>query len=349
MDVHIMTFGASLRIKDGLFEVLTPQPPDGKTFFRHEYAVSHIKSIWVHSAVSISSAALRLAIENDIDFVLCDHHGMPLGRFTPHRPNTTAAVQKAQLIISQTPHAITYVKEWVTAKLTHQATFLREIGSRRKSSDIQKVCKTAAKKIEDIVLKIKALEGKHISDIADVLRGMEGASGRIYFDTLKAALPKYYQFEGRTRQPAEDLFNAFLNYGYAILYNRVEIAVTKAGLNPFLGFLHRDEFGGFRAFVFDAIEPYRIEIERIVFKLFSGKQVSYEQHGAVAQTDKSGIWLSGDGKKLIAARFAESFDNWHTKLTTSMQHTAATMRKHLSAQHTEDITEPLHVLPHVFG
>lgn len=171
MDVHIMTYGATLRIKDGLFEVLTPQPPDGKTFLRHEYAVSHVQSIWVHSAVSISTAVLRLAIENDIDFVLCDAHGMPLGRFTPHRASTTAAVQKAQLIISQSPHAITYVKEWVTAKLTNQATFLREIGSRRKSTEIQKICKTAAKKIEEMREKIKALEGKHIADIGDILRG----------------------------------------------------------------------------------------------------------------------------------------------------------------------------------
>lgn len=348
MDVHIMSFGATLRVKDGLFEVLSPQPPDNKTFLRHEYAVSHVKSIWVHSAVSVSTAAIRLAIEQDIDFVLCDHHGMPLGRFLAHRPSTTSAIQKAQLIISQTPYAITYVKEWVGKKLDNQAAFLREIGSRRKSSEVQNKCKAAAKRIEDIGTKIKALEGKHIADIADILRGMEGAAGRIYLDMLNAALPSKYQFEGRTRQPAGDLFNAFLNYGYAILYNRVEIAVTSAGLNPFVGFLHRDDFGAFRAFVFDVIEPYRIEIERIVFKMFSGKQVSYEQHGAVAQTDKSGIWLSGDGKKLIAARFADSFDGWHTGLATSMRHTAATMRKHITLQ-KENIAAPSLAVPHLFG
>lgn len=170
----------------------------------------------------------------------------------------------------------------------------------------------------------------------------------MYFETLNAILPKYYSFEGgRSRQPADDLFNAFLNYGYAILYNRVEIAVTKAGLNPFLGYLHRDEFGGFRAFVFDVIEPYRIEIDRLVFHLFSRKLVSYEQHGAVAQTDKSGIWLSNDGKKLIAAQFTESFEKWQNRLSTAMRHTAATMRKNLSAPEVGIDEAPL--APHVFG
>ena len=347
MVVHVMSNGASLRVKDGLFEILTPQPPDNKTFLRHEYAVSHVESIWMHSAANVTTAAILLAIENDIDFVLCDHYGKPLGRFVPHRPNTTAAVQKAQLILSQTPHAITYVKGWIVEKLDNQMAFLTEIGDKRKE-EARKMCRTAVKKIEAMRDKIKVLEGNHISEVADVLRGLEGAACKVYFETLNAALPKYYRFEdGRSRQPANDLFNAFLNYGYAILYNRVEIAVTQAGLNPFLGYLHRDEFGAFRAFVFDVIEPYRIKIDRLVFRLFSTKTVSYEQHGAVAQTDKTGIWLSTDGKKLIAAQFVDSFDKWQTGLTTSMRHTAATMRKHIGISRTDVETAP--TVPHLFG
>ena len=72
MQVHVMSNGASLRVKDGIFEILTPQPPDNKTFLRHEYAVSHVESIWIHSSANVTTAAIRLAIENDIDFVLCE-------------------------------------------------------------------------------------------------------------------------------------------------------------------------------------------------------------------------------------------------------------------------------------
>lgn len=347
MDVHIIQNGAIMRVKDGIFEILSPQAPDNKTYTRYEYAVSDVQTIWVHAAATITTAAIRLAIENDIDFVVCDKHGMPLGRFNPHRPSTTAAVQKAQLILSQTPHAITYVKEWIVQKLTNQIAFLEDIGKKRKE-EARKMTKAAAKKIEALREKIKALEGKHISEIADVLRGMEGAACKVYFETLNAILPKYYRFEGgRSRQPADDLFNAFLNYGYAILYNRVELAVTKAGLNPFLGYLHRDDYGGFRSFVFDVIEPYRIEIDRLVFRLFSGKLVSYEQHGDVAPTDKAGIWLSTDGKKLIAAQFVESYEKWQSRLFAAMRHTAATMRKNLALPDSS-VDEPV-LTPHVFG
>ena len=348
MVVHIMSRGASLRVKDGLFEILIPQPPDGKTYQRLGYAVSHVESFWVHSSASVTTAALRLAIEHDIDFVLCDHNGMPLGRFMPHRPSTTAMVQKAQIWVSQSPHAITYVKEWVGQKLTNQVTFLNELADKRKSES-KKTLKAAALKIEESSKRILALEGQHISEIADVLRGIEGAACRIYFGALNASLSQYYNFKGRSRQPADDLFNAFLNYGYAILYNRVEKAVTMAGLSPFVGFLHRDDFGGTRSFIFDSIEPYRIEIDKLVYRLFSRKLASVQQHGTTPPGSESGMWLSEGGKKLIAAQFTESFDNWQVRLSAAMRHAASTMRKHLTSNNKEDNSDFSIEIPHVFG
>ena len=55
-----MTKGAYLHVKDGLFEVLTPQPPDGTTHASYQYAVSHVETIWVHALASISTAAITL-------------------------------------------------------------------------------------------------------------------------------------------------------------------------------------------------------------------------------------------------------------------------------------------------
>jgi CRISP-associated protein Cas1 len=348
MVVHIMSLGASLRVKDGLFEVINPQLPDGKTYVRHEYAISHVESFWVHSSASVTTAALRLAIEHDIDFVLCDHFGMPLGRFMPHRPSTTAMVQKSQLWISQSPHAITYVKEWVGQKLNNQVKFLTELAEKRKSES-KKLLKAAASKIEESSLRLMALEGKHISEIADILRGIEGAACRVYFEALNASLSQYYNFKGRSRQPAQDLFNAFLNYGYAMLYNRVEKAVTMAGLSPFVGFLHRDDYGGTRSFIFDSIEPYRIEIDKLVYRLFSRKIASVQQHGTTPPNSENGMWLSEGGKKLISAHFIESFDRWQVHLSAAMRHSAATMRKHLNNHTNEETTDILLELPHVFN
>lgn len=66
-----MSKGAYLHIKEGLFEVLVPQSADSKTHVSHQYAISHVQSIWVHTLASVSTAALQLAglmiLPNKID------------------------------------------------------------------------------------------------------------------------------------------------------------------------------------------------------------------------------------------------------------------------------------------
>jgi CRISPR-associated endonuclease Cas1 len=71
-------------------------------------------------------------------------------------------------------------------------------------------------------------------------------------------------FKGRSSRPAEDPFNAFLNYAYGVLYSRVEKALIIAGVDPFVGFMHRDDYN-MKSMVFDFIEPYRIYAEETVF------------------------------------------------------------------------------------
>ena len=52
------------------------------------------------------------------------------------------------------------------------------------------------------------------------------------------------------------------------MYSNVERACILAGLDPFIGIMHVDNYNR-QSFVFDLIEMYRIYIDQIVFKLFS--------------------------------------------------------------------------------
>jgi len=54
------------------------------------------------------------------------------------------------------------------------------------------------------------------------LMGLEGSAGRAYFACLGQLVPEAYRFEGRSRHPARDAFNAMLNYSYGVLYSLVE-------------------------------------------------------------------------------------------------------------------------------
>ena len=64
-----------------------------------------------------------------------------------------------------------------------------------------------------------------------------------------------YAFESRSRNPA-DPFNCMLNYSYGILYSNVEKACIIAGLDPYIGIMHTDNYNK-KALVYDIVEMYR--------------------------------------------------------------------------------------------
>lgn len=95
-------------------------------------------------------------------------------------------------------------------------------------------------------------------------------------------------------RPAKDSFNAFINYGFGILYTRVEKVLMIAGLDPYVGFLHRDDYNQ-KSMVFDFIEPYRIFVETAVFRLFAAKKINKAHVDGIT----NGVTLNKEGKELL--------------------------------------------------
>jgi CRISPR-associated protein Cas1 len=157
--------------------------------------------------------------------------------------------------------------------------------------------------MDDLQEKIKELKADKVSDIAGTVRGLEGTAGRIYFELLSSLLIKKYRFDGRSSRPEIDPFNAFLNYGYGILYSKIERCIMIAGLDPYVGFLHRDDYNQTR-FVFDFIEPYRPFVDLTVHRLFSGKKINQSHY----QDITNGTGLTKEGKKMIVEAFIERFE-----------------------------------------
>ena len=107
-------------------------------------------------------------------------------------------------------------------------------------------------------------------------------------------LPAAYQFATRSKHPATDPFNALLNYGYGMLYGKIEGALIKAGIDPYVGVFHRDDYNR-PVLVYDVIERYRVWIDYIVIQLC--QQAAFPEECFVARN--GGIWLEGLGKRIL--------------------------------------------------
>jgi len=149
-------------------------------------------------------------------------------------------------------------------------------------------------RIQNLVISVGKLEGKTVQDLPKPSGGLEGTAGRLYFETINYVLPQPYQFNGRSSRPAKDSFNAFLNYAYGILYTRIEKALILAGLDPYVGYLHRDDYNQ-KSMVFDFIEPFRIFVEVPVFRLFTAKKVNKAHIDEIT----NGVTLNKEGKELL--------------------------------------------------
>jgi CRISPR associated protein, Cas1 family len=68
-----------------------------------------------------------------------------------------------------------------------------------------------------------------------------GAAARAYFGALGQIMPDGMTFAGRSRRPPEDIINAALSYGYAIILGETVSALCAAGLDPAIGLLHADD------------------------------------------------------------------------------------------------------------
>lgn len=89
----------------------------------------------------------------------------------------------------------------------------------------------------------------------------------MYFEGLTALFPAELGFTGRNRKPPRDPVNAALSLSYVLLYADAAIAAHQAGLDPFVGFLHKPEFGR-HSLACDLMEPARPLVDRFVLDLF---------------------------------------------------------------------------------
>jgi CRISPR-associated protein Cas1 len=298
MQLIINTYGTYVHVKDELFEVTLTK--DGEKE-KHHFASQKVTSILMSKGAAISTDAVILAMKNNIDIIVFERDGMPVGRFWHSKPGSTSKIRKQQLEASLNETGVFWIKNWLTGKLDNQTELLKRLKNHRPAT--ADLIQEKIDAITALKTKMKDVKGAKIDEMDDTLRGLEGTAGRIYFQILSSLLNERYQFEGRSFRPAKDPFNAFLNYSYGVLYSRVEKVLVIAGLDPYVGFMHRDDYN-MKSMVFDFIEPYRTYADEVVFKLFSAKKVNDSHADAIT----NGVSLNAEGKNLLLQSLMQFLD-----------------------------------------
>lgn len=139
----------------------------------------------------------------------------------------------------------------------------------------------------------------------DELRGLEGSAASNYFGTLDQLIlrdKEVFFFKGRNKRPPLDNVNALLSLTYTLLTNMAAAALSSVGLDPYIGFLHRDRPGR-ASLALDLMEELRpVMGDRFVLTLINRKVISAEDF---VVKENGAVLLNDEGRRKLLSAWQE--------------------------------------------
>lgn len=217
--------------------------------------------------VSCSPPLMGFCAENDVALSYLSEHGAFLAR-VQGPVNGNVLLRRQQYRLADAAEASTALaRTMVQAKLANCRTVLlraiREYGENPCIAD-------AAGRLARNIQMLDAASS------IDEARGIEGDGARNYFsvfDHLITTAKEDFFFHERSRRPPLDNVNALLSFLYTLLVHDIVGALEAVGLDPAVGFLHRDRPGR-PGLALDLMEELRpVLADRLALSLINRRQV----------------------------------------------------------------------------
>ena len=188
-------------------------------------------------------------------------------------------------------------KAMVTGKLANCRTVVnRVLRDHPEKVDSGKL-EFTAKRLSSSMRKVTGAED------LDRVRGIEGDSANIYFEAFDhfiTAQKEDFYFKGRSRRPPKDNVNCLLSFLYVLLMHDLRSALETVGLDPAVGFLHRDRPGR-SGLALDMMEEFRPFIaDRLALSLINLRKVNKKGF----KTDEAGgVTMDDETRKTVLVAY----------------------------------------------
>ncbi|OJG68362.1 CRISPR-associated endonuclease cas1, subtype I-c/dvulg [Enterococcus moraviensis] len=274
---------------------------------KNRVPLHNIEAIVTSGYLGASPALMRKCAEKNIGITFLTNSGKFGSRVTGGTTGNVTLRKKQYRLSDSEEESVEIARHFIIGKLYNQRWMLermtRENPMRIDVERFKQISGELKKYIEDI---------RQVGDL-ESLRGIEGQAANRYFllfDQMILQQKNDFGFYGRNRRPPLDNVNAMLSLAYTLLAQECAAALETVGLDPYVGFLHRDRPGR-ASLALDLMEELRgIYADRFVLtlinkKMVTGKDFVKKESGAVILTD--------DGRRIF-------FQKWQEKKQEQIQH-----------------------------
>ncbi|MCY4444633.1 MAG: CRISPR-associated endonuclease Cas1 [Proteobacteria bacterium] len=263
-----------------------------KTF---QIPIHNIKSICIFGNTRITPYVLKLCLDHQVSIHFHTENGFLLGHIFGSG-DTRYLVRKAQYATSDDPVAAQSIaKMLVAGKIQNSRINLLRSRRESESETEQKQLSKAIRSLAELLKKLERQKKANTLEKAlGPIRGIEGMAAKTYFQVFSNMMKQqreYFLFTTRSRRPPLDRINCLLSFLYALTRSDCLTALSVAGIDPYVGWLHTTRAGR-PACALDLMEEFRPLAERLAITLINRKQIQKkhfkELEGGSVELTRSG-------------------------------------------------------------
>lgn len=259
-----------------------------------QFPALSIGGILCFGQVSMSPFLMGYCAEKSIGVAFYTEYGRFLARIQGRQTGNVLLRRAQYRWADDTEKSTSISRLIVAAKVANsRSVLLRELRNHGNNDTIRKAADRLAVNLRRV---------KHATSVEESM-GMEGDAASTYFDVFNDLLKgSSFAFGGRVRRPPTDAVNALLSFVYSLITQECISALYGVGLDPFVGFLHKDRPGR-ASLALDLLEEFRaFWADRFVLTLINRRQMQLNDFVAEAS---GAVRLTEDARKRLLTAYQE--------------------------------------------
>jgi len=288
LNVLYVTNPEAYLTKDG--ENLVVKVGSGEVF---RTPIHYLEGIVTFGYMGASPALLGMCVEKGVTVSFLTDYGKHLATIQGIPHGNVLLRRKQYRLADQEPESAELASAFIIGKIANCRTVLRryisDYGDKVETGEIERISKIIARNV------IKLSKKPDLDEV----RGIEGETARLYFsvfDQLIVNQKNHFFLRGRSRRPPRDKVNALLSFLYTLLLHETKSALQTVGLDPYVGFLHRDRPGrlGLALDLMEEFRPYMAD--RLALSLINRQQLTGSDF---IEKESGGVILKDNARKAV--------------------------------------------------